>query len=274
MNSKLSRKNINKVFENNCTSDEISLLFYFGKHQDADGIIKGIHYKTVATALSIGTTNFYKCIRSLENKNLIEIIETDKNWGIKENFRFTVKIIDNVYRESQDFKSDPYLNLKIAALNNKHFNHLKSNEKKIVIRILEISFNHHKKIILNFSTLISWTGVKIRAIKSYFKNLALIFNLFVDEENKQIIVVKDGSFYEEIIFEKEETAMYKAISYILENMKSNIIHDDISAITGIFYKKGLISVYQIKECVQACILKAGKLIPKLIHSFAKKISKK
>ena len=297
MNKRLSKKIVDKLIgcdrEGNpcgtrCTGSEISLLLYLAMLQDICGVVKGVYYKDVIEAIKMSKRYFYICMDALERKGLVHIIDTDEAWGSKEYARFTVQILDNNY-ESADFKNNPYLSLTYNALHNPAFLTLKRNEKFLVIRILEVSFNYMRKeggsihqtrpMSIGYKTMAKWLGVHMRAIKGYVNNIKKVIPLLNDTEKKAIYIDVLSGAFEDVREEKKEQALGKLIGYIAKESRTDVSPQDLDGVMQAFFRKSqgkkvaLLNVYKIKYYVEKLIAETGNIAAKMLNDiFAKEES--
>lgn len=288
MNKRLSKKIIKKMigigFDGlacgpGLTGQEINLLLHLALLQDTQGLVKGIHYTQVMTAIGITKRHFYKCMDALAAKGIIKIIDTDAQWEAKEYSFFTVQILDNVYDDPSEFKNNPFLSLNYNVLHDPLFLKLKRNEKRLVIRLLEISFNYLDKenwrekrpMIIGYGVMMEWLGVSLRALKGYIDNIQKVLPLSNDAENKKIHIAVLSEAFEDVNEEKQEQALGKLINYIASETEAQVSEKDLSSCMRVIFNitqehLSVLNAHTIKYYIKETIRKTGGLVGEMLNN--------
>jgi len=170
-NCKLSSDIINSMAINpSISSAQIDVLLWIARRQDAFGRVFYVKYSEVCKDIGISHQEYYNCIQSLVDENIIRVINRHNRYG------WDFEILNNAFIGSEDDK-DRYLNINRNFLFSKAFIGLRSNEKKLILKIL-LEKIEGKEFYLFISTVTKWTGIKNRQlIRSYLDKLKTFFTV-------------------------------------------------------------------------------------------------
>lgn len=187
---KLSIPNLKNLIEN-CTSTEISLLFHILQYQDEYGIIKGIDYKDIIEEIEIAKSTFYKTLKGLEDKGILEINYMHNNYSMWE-----VQICNNVFRDGNyDDYSKGYFNVNYSFLHSHCFYDLTKGEKVLAVELIRAHNRRPKDdiVVSTIKKITDWTGNSILSVGKFINTLSLYFNISV-ENNRVTVSCENGCF--------------------------------------------------------------------------------
>ncbi len=167
---RLTTENYDRMLEK-CTAKEIDFLLYICQFQDEYGNIVGITYKDVMEKANLKKSTYYKVLYSLEEKEFVKI-----NWNSTEYAHWEIKIINNVFVCSEDYKKG-YIKLNYEILHSKEFIALTRCAKVIILNLLKIKDFYKEKIKLTYERLLEWTSSSKRSLSKFLNALSKIFNI-------------------------------------------------------------------------------------------------
>ena len=252
-----------------CTKKEIDLIIYLGQFQDVYGVVKGINYADALKNITIAKSTFYKLLEGLEHKGIIEIDTSNENPGF-----WSITILNNEFNGKADY-SKGYIKLNYEILHCKEFFKLTKTEKVIILNlILKKGFYEHS-MKFNYTTLMEWTGKKIRTIKKAVRTIKSAFEpafgdfLKIEESSCTFVLKKYGIFIGRFKSEKE-TFIEHLISFSHKLTKIDVCQKEVHDTVNVLNK--FKSSYTIIEILIESIREVGKLAVKNVNFTSRKFA--
>lgn len=176
--AKISSTIINRIInDTSISSKEIDVLLWISLRQNQFGLVSNVKYYDICNDINISNQEFYNSIYNLVAYKYITVISRSRKYG------WDIKILNNIFLDENDDKQR-YLTINRKFLYEESFLRLRSNEKKLILKIL-IEKNPSKKFFLNFETIKKWISIdNSQLIKSYIRSLKKFFNLHISKNNK------------------------------------------------------------------------------------------
>lgn len=170
-NCKLSSDIINNIATNPAISSaQIDVLLWIARRQDTFGRVFCVKYSEVCKDVGISHQEYYNCIHSLVDENIIRVINRHNRFG------WDFEILNNYFADRASDKNR-YLNINRNFLFSKAFIGLRANEKKLILKIL-LEKIEGKEFYLFISTVTKWIGITNRQlIRSYLNKLKTFFSV-------------------------------------------------------------------------------------------------
>ena len=211
-NCRLKIDIIKKIISKRCTSHEWNVLLYVALRQNEFGQAK-IYYKDVIQDTNISKTHFYEVLTSLNQKNIINIVNDYNNMPIY----WTVEIIGNTFLYADDYKA--FVNINRDFLYSKEFLQAKSNVKVLVMKLLiqhREGFNQR----LTKDKIMEWLSiVNKRSLYEYMYVLETWFKIKLTKNDIYIIELRGEC--ETSLKSQREIYLYNKILYICRKFKVN-----------------------------------------------------
>ena len=176
--AKISSTIINRIInDTSISSKEIDVLLWISLRQNQFGLVSNVKYYDICNDINISNQEFYNSIYNLVAYKYITVISRSRKYG------WDIKILNNIFLDEDDDKQR-YLTINRKFLYEESFLRLRSNEKKLILKII-IEKNPSKKFFLNFETIKKWISIdNSQLIKSYIRSLKKFFNLHISKNNK------------------------------------------------------------------------------------------
>ena len=176
--AKISSTIINRLInDTSISSKEIDVLLWISLRQNQFGLVNSVKYYDICNDINISHQEFYNSIYNLVACKYITVISRSRKYG------WDIKILNNIFLDEDDDKQR-YLTVNRKFLYEESFLRLRSNEKKLILKIL-IEKNPSKKFFLNFETIKKWIRIdNSQLIKSYIRSLNKFFSLHISKNNK------------------------------------------------------------------------------------------
>lgn len=263
---KIKLKTLQKICEV-CTAKELDFLLYTLRFQDKHGVVKGLTYKDVCSAIDINKSKFYDILTSLENKEIINV-----DWEKEYHGFWNYRLKNNTFWDDDDLK-EGYININTAFLQDRKFLKLKQAEKIISLNLLARYRHGKKSFSFTLETLMKWTGKSLQSVKKYAKSLQNIF--------KTLLVTDKSIIFD---FNKNETAFLRTatyendtynehiVDYIVSVKKADSDNESRKSVAQMFtqYKKYGRDV--VNTAILYCIEMHKKLIPPYINTMISTIA--
>lgn len=176
--AKISSTIINRLInDTSISSKEIDVLLWISLRQNQFGLVNNVKYYDICNDINISHQEFYNSIYNLVAYKYLTVTSRSRKYG------WDIKILNNIFLDEDDDKQR-YLTINRKFLYEESFLKLRSNEKKLILKIL-IEKNPSKKFFLNFETIKKWISIdNSQLIKSYIRSLNKFFNLHISKNNK------------------------------------------------------------------------------------------
>lgn len=259
-------KVLDKIMER-CTGKEINILMYISQFQDECGVIRGIDYKDILGNMFISKSGFYKCLYSLERKEIIEIMDTNEH-----SFFWDIKIIDNTFTKKEEYKKG-YLNINnYRILNTIYFQKMTKSEKVIVLNLLKMLNFKGKILKISYNTLIRWTNKSMRSIKKFVCTLKEVIALVESKSGISIDLLKVYAFAKNDESEKDIFNRH-LLKYKLKLEKTAMSRYELEGIIKLFTQYNKLEIHKIwltldsiiKECAGIPLNYASSCLSKLLR---------
>ncbi|MCL2854353.1 MAG: helix-turn-helix domain-containing protein [Defluviitaleaceae bacterium] len=276
---KLALHNLDKLLQHGKGKD-ISLAIHLAQFQDDDGLVCGVHYGSVADALGMSYSSFYKSLNRLEAMGLIEIEwrrDVD-NWHYG---WWTLRFVDNDF-SSKDYTAVPYMNMNHEILHSPKFHTLSRSQKIIILRIIKLMNYHAKRdgISLRIETIVEWTGKSKRSVVRMLYELSRIdgikemVSFELDGDN---VFIPFGDFgmnfklNERRPRKEADTKTIHAIKFATRRMRSTSpvtadeLHQAVTDICGLMRQHRIMDFRSKATLVMEAIKACGYLSARYVH---------
>ena len=261
------RLKILKHITNQCTSKEISFIFYIAQFQNENGQVKGIFYKDVCEVLHISVPKFYQIIHSLEQKHIINTNYNNNAYGLWE---FT--IVGNFMTKAA-FKKG-YLNVNYSIFHSDDFINASKSIKIIIIKLIIMAQNRRKNVILTYNKILEWTQKSKQSLKYFISKLSEIFRL--KQLANKIEIEIDRNFYKRDENECDIFNSHALVTMLVENNfakreNPKYNQENLSEISKLIQQYNKININKVLLVIEDCLLNMGEFVPQYINSILSKI---
>lgn len=216
---KLRLEIIKSMLEARLTSSQIDLFIFASRIQEDDGTVPGIYYDDICKAINITKPTFYKTLRILKEKNIIDYEKEDY-------YDYKIKILNNDFTNREHSN---YLSTRYEVLDSEDFYSLKANEKLMFLDLLKNAAASMKKTNDNSNVIsrekfyekyMKILDVKnTRTIDRYISNLKKFFYFKHEGKNLRIGVkvkaIKEFDLKEQTNITTENKSSFK---YVEDNI--------------------------------------------------------
>lgn len=276
---KLKNKIFDALIEKKCTAAEINFLVYISHFQDNIGLVQGVYYKDICTALEISYQKFYDIIDSLKNKEIIEVKKRCYNdWDIQ--------IIGNDFTYKDAFQ-EGYISTSHNIFWDARFLKLKAREKLLAIDFLRISLagqgSYYIGVEKLFKKYTELFHISKRVIRNYLTKLKQFFIIGIKNRKywikpkekvfKSIGKASDADTYNHFVCKtvcRRKRVTYdenslKDISTLLKQYQTKLGENTVVALSNLIEQ----SIVKANERISSCRKWQRVLKPKLIHKIIK-----
>lgn len=186
---KLKNSILDHMIDAKLTSKEIDFLIFISRFQDDTGRVCGVHYRELCEEMHMSYQTFYNVKESLEEKNFIRSIKTDR-------IDHDIIILNN---RNEDCIENGYINTNHHMLFCEEFYRMKAGAKLLAMQLMKITYAGKGYFAIGvrkfYDGYPARFGVSRRVMRSWLMSLKLFFSIGIKDakyfiEPKKIIYRK------------------------------------------------------------------------------------